>query len=177
MNHGDGQGNQLLGRDVLDRGHVIHVLRQHINDFHDDLHLGWSDEKVDEAQLLEYGRADVGGKEAIFATTYAKASMRVSFSVVARYEECVRGAPPTKEYVCKLQLYNKATARGRSPVRLVNVDLHALGKRAAQFGLLWSVKDFTKPSGTSLRRIWYASEAQFVEASNFATRASKHSFF
>jgi hypothetical protein len=130
LDQGDQQGNQCLGsgRAVDDREHVLDMLRQVITDFQDDLHPGWSDEKVNAAELLEYSRADVGGKEVVFSKSYARTSTRVSYNVFARYEESVRGAPATKEYVCTVLRFVKATAPGCPPIRFAVSDLHVLSK-------------------------------------------------
>jgi hypothetical protein len=150
LDEGDAEGYQCIGsgREVKtgERGLVLDVLRQVIQLFCGSDHLAWTPDKIANASLLEYRRADVRGKEIVFSTSYAKAKKSISWNVFVRYGEPGRGGATTmREYVCTVHRFIKASAEGCPPIRFGIGDLYKLKRVGEQFGTLWVAEDFITP--------------------------------
>jgi hypothetical protein len=148
LDDGDAEGNQCLGsgREITDeeeRRDVLRVLRRAIVKFRDDIPRGWSElgEEIVTTSLLEYSRADAGGREVVHSASYQRESKRISSNVLVRYDE--RGIHA--DYVCKVHRFIKASAVGCPPIRLAIGDLHRLETASEDFGTLWMAEDLTNP--------------------------------
>jgi hypothetical protein len=148
LDEGNGDGDQLLGsgREVKDQEYMRGVLRKVVDVFQEEIRdlagAAWSEDTVEEAELLEYGRAHVGGREAVFATSYNKSSTRVSYNVYAQYREPGQGLAT---YVGTVHRFFKASAPGCTPLRVAVADLFRMQQVPSEFGRLWRVQDFTSP--------------------------------
>jgi hypothetical protein len=149
-NHdGDASGDQCLGsgREITaeeERRDVLRVLRRVMAKFHDDIPSGWSEleEEVISVRILEYSRADAGGREVVHSASYQRESKRISSNVLVRYDE---GGSTHVEYVCKVHRFIKASAVGCRPIRFATGDLHRLKTVSDDFGTLWMAEDLTNP--------------------------------
>jgi hypothetical protein len=112
---------------------------------------GWSEveEEIVSASLLEYSRADAGGREVVHSASYERELKRILSNVLVRYDE---GGPTHLEYVCKVHRFIKASAVGCRPIRFkrpirkfATGDLHHLEMASEDFCTLWMAEYFTNP--------------------------------
>lgn len=139
LDHTDGVVG-FLGSGEVASGDALVMCRNALTHFIADFPaalVGWSEEDMEEAQMLLYKRAQLGGGEIVHSSAYDRAISRVSCFVYIQYEEHVGHRIVDAHYVGHVRCFLKVSSKsGVGEVRFAVTDLYKADRVVGPAGVL-----------------------------------------